>query len=67
MANRYFTTNSQRKLSGSEGGHQGKSGSVPSMKEKPAFPSAGLPGKAQSKNRGAGGYKCHMYPKSEGL
>ena len=57
---------SQRKVKGSAGGHNGRSGSVPSMKEKPAFPSAGVPGKTQ-KDRSGGVYKCHIYPKSEGL
>lgn len=66
MANRYHTDNSQRKISGSAGGHGGRSGSGVSMKEKPAFPKAGVPGKTQ-KDRSLGVYKCHIYPKSEGL
>jgi len=66
MPSRYHTSNSQLKISGTKGGHHGRSGEVPSMKEKPAFPSAGVPGKTQ-KSRGGEGDKCKIYPKSEGL
>lgn len=66
MANRRYTSNSQLKVSDPKGGHNGRSGSVPSMKEKPAFPSAGAPGKTQ-KDRSGGTPKCKVYPKSEGL
>lgn len=66
MANRYYTSNSQRKISGADGGHKGRSGSVPSMREKPAFPSAKAGGKTQ-KDRSGGVEKCRVYPKSEGL
>ncbi len=66
MASRYHTTNKQLKVSGSKGGSNGRSGKDPSMKEKPAFPTAGAPGKTQ-KNRSGGTYKCKIYPHSEGL
>ena len=66
MANRYYTSNSQLKISGSKGGLNGRSGQGPSMKEKPAFPSAGALGKTQ-KDRSGGTPKIQRYPKSEGL
>ncbi len=66
MANRYYTSNSQRKIKGSAGGSNGRSGDTLSMREKPAFPSAKAGGKTQ-KDRSGGVYKCHVYPKSEGL
>jgi hypothetical protein len=66
MANRFYISNSQRKISGSKGGSNGRAGSAPSMKEKPAFPKAQAGGKTQ-KDRSLGVYKCHVYPKSEGL
>lgn len=66
MANRYYTSNSQRKISGSSGGIRGRAGSDPSMKDKPAFPSAHVPGKTQ-RNRSGGVPKAKVYPKSEGL
>lgn len=38
------------------------------FREKPAFPSAGLPGKTQPKDRSAGmGRKAKTNPKSEGI
>lgn len=66
MPSRYHTYNSQLKVSGTKGGHNGRSGEAPSMKDKPAFPSAHVPGKTQ-KDRSGGVYKCRIYPKSEGL
>ena len=66
MPSRFQTYNSQLKVSGTSGGHKGRAGSEPSMKEKPAFPSAKAGGKTQ-KDRSGGTYKCHVYPKSEGL
>jgi hypothetical protein len=61
--NSYFPTN---KISSGAGGKKGQAGKEPSMKKKPAFPSAKAGGKIQ-KDRSGGVYKCHVYPKSEGL
>lgn len=66
MPSRYHTPNSQLKVSGSKGGSNGRSGSLPSMKEKPAFPNAEAGGKTQ-KDRSGGTYKCKKYPNSKGL
>lgn len=66
MPNNYYGSVSPLKLKKVAGGSVSGKGSVPSMKEKPAFPSAGAPGKTQ-KNRSGGVYKCKVYPKSEGL
>lgn len=46
-------------------GTKGKPASA-SMREKPGFPSAGLPGKA-GPDRSAGVHKSRQHPKSEGL
>lgn len=67
MPNRYYTGFKSLKISGKGVKELAKSGSVPSMPEKSAFPSAALPGKAQGKNRGNGVKKCNIYPKSIGL
>lgn len=66
MPNKYYGSVQPMKLKKVAGGTVSKGGSVPSMREKPAFPSAGVPGKTQ-KDRSGGVYKCHIYPKSEGL
>tara|TARA_Y100000296_G_C4952914_1_gene147079 strand:- start:290 stop:481 length:192 start_codon:yes stop_codon:yes gene_type:complete len=42
-------------------------GSKPGAKEKPAFPSADLPGKTQPKDRSGGVKKAQVSPKSTGL
>ncbi len=44
-----------------------KSAPAPPFREKPAFPSAGLPGKAQSKDRSGGVRKAKIHPQSFGL
>lgn len=44
-----------------------KSGKGLGFKEKPAFPSADLPGKSQSGDRSGGVYKCKVNPKQIGL
>ena len=66
MPSRYYSYFSTDKISSGAGGKKGQAGKEPSMKEKPAFASAGVPGKTQ-KDRSGGTYKCHVYPKSEGL
>lgn len=42
-------------------------GSVASMKDKPAFPSADLPGKAQGKDRSGGVRRIENSPKKIGI
>lgn len=66
MPNHYYGSVQPQKLKKAAGGSNSKGGSVPLMKEKPAFPSAGVPGKTQ-KDRSGGVPKCKVYPKSEGL
>lgn len=66
MANRYHTTNPQRKIHCSNGGQTPKSGPIVNIKEKPAFPTAHVPGKTQ-KARSGKTEKCKIYPNSEGL
>lgn len=66
MANRYYTSNSMRKISGKSLPGP-KAGSTMNMVEKPAFPSAKLPGKPSATKWGGDTKKCKIYPKSEGL
>lgn len=66
MPSRYHSYFSTDKISSGGGGKNGRVGKEPTMKEKPAFPSAKAGGKTQ-KDRSGGVYKCHVYPKSEGL
>lgn len=42
-------------------------GGKQAFKEKPSFPSADLPGKAQGKDRSGGVTKCKVNPKQIGL
>ena len=67
MSSRYYSEFKERKTSSGGKYKQNGSSQGMSMKEKPAFPGAGLPGKAQKGGRNLGVYKCHVYPKSEGL
>ena len=46
MPSRYFTYNSQLKISGSTGGHGGNAGPEPSIKQKQSWTNQYLPGKA---------------------
>ncbi len=61
MANKDFN---QKQTSGL--GESTKTGSS-SFKEKPAFPSANLPGKTQPKDRSNGIKRMKVHPKSMGL
>lgn len=67
MPNRYHTKFSQSKISAKGPRPSNGPGSVMSGKDKPAFASAHVPGKTQSKDRSMGVKKCKIYPKSEGL
>lgn len=66
MANAFFSPNRQ---SGGPGGMRNvpKTPAAAPFKEKPGFPSAGLPGKTQSKDRSNGIKRLKTHPKSEGL
>lgn len=66
MSNRYYTKNSDRKITGKQLPGQ-SAGSTMNMAEKPAFPSASLPGKPSKIGWGRDTKKCKIYPKSEGL
>lgn len=67
MAARLYSEFKERKISGGSKYSFSKAGSAPAMKEKPAFPGCGVPGKVQSGGRSLGITKCKIYPKSEGL
>lgn len=67
MAARRYSEFKERKLGGDSKYTEPKAGPEPSMKEKPAFPGCGIPGKAQAGGRSLGVTKCKIYPKSEGL
>lgn len=67
MASNYWTEFPEKKQHATGKPQTLKAGKAPKGTDKPAFPSAKLPGKAQSKDRSMGVYKCHVYPKSEGL
>lgn len=67
MANRRYTEFKERKVSDGGKYTQNAPSKGVSMKEKPAFPGASLPGKAQKGGRNLGVTKCRVYPKSEGL
>ncbi len=61
MANAFFEQKSGGGLREST-----KTGSSP-FKEKPAFPSADLPGKTQPKDRSGGTKRLKIHPKSSGI
>jgi hypothetical protein len=65
--NRYHSAFKERKISAKGKRPSHAAGSAPAGKDKPAFPSAHVPGKTQSKDRSGGTPKCKVYPKSEGL
>lgn len=44
-----------------------RGGKAPGFKVKPAFPSTGVPGKTQPRDRSAGVVRVRKHPKSEGL
>jgi len=72
MVNGYFnnsTKSSPVKASGggTRGNPQGSGGKSAPFKEKPGFPGAGLPGKAQPKDRSGGVKRAKVRPDDAGL
>jgi len=67
MASRYHTAFKSLKISAKGKRPSEKAGSAPSMKEKPAFPKAHVPGKTGKGFPSWDMKKCPIYPKSEGL
>lgn len=66
MANPEYSEDMNGRKQGGVMSGKKKSGAAAAFPEKDAgFP--GVPGKTQPKGFFKGGYKCHVYPKSEGL